>query len=254
MQSVSTADSGLPPRIGLTSYRNRATWGVWNDWADLLPAAYAESVAVAGGAPVLLPSPNPTAARSLDDLANAVLDGLDGLVLTGGPDLDPALYGAEPHPDAQRPWVERDAWEIALTKLALDRGLPTLCICRGLQALNVALGGTLIQHLPDHVGHEQHSPTPGNYARHPIQTAPGSRTAAIYGEQAEVSTYHHQAIDRLAEGLTPTAWADDRTIEAVELDGPSWVTGVQWHPEVSNGAELFGAFVAAAAANRSARV
>ena len=130
-----------------------------------------------------------------------------------------------------------------------------LCVCRGMQTLNVALGGTLIQHLPDLVGHDEHSPTPGVHGRHVIHTAPGTRVAAIYGTQAEVATYHHQAVDVLADGLVPTAWADDRTIEAAEGSGPSWLVAVQWHPEVFNGAELFADFVAASAQrSRSRRV
>jgi putative glutamine amidotransferase len=252
-EAVSTADAQLPPRIGLTSYRERAAWSVWDGPADLLPVTYADSVALAGGAPVLLPSPAATAARSVDDLANAVIAGLDGLVLTGGPDVDPARYGAERDPNTGHPRVERDEWELALTRLAVERGLPLLCICRGLQTLNVALGGTLIQHLPDRVGHEAHSPTPGIHGRHHIQTAPSSRIAGIYGEQAEVATYHHQAVDVLADGLTATAWADDRTIEAAEGDGSSWLVAVQWHPEVFNGAGLFVEFVAASVQDRSAQ-
>ncbi len=249
-----------PPRIGLTSYRNRARWGVWDEPADLLPATYAESVALAGGAPVLLPAPGSTARHSVDELAAAVLGGLDGVLLSGGADIDPARYGATPDPNSQHPSSDRDAWELALVHCALDRGLPLLCVCRGLQALDVALGGTLIQHLPDRVGHNGHSPTVGIHGRHRIRTDPGSRIAAIYGEQAEVATYHHQAVEVIADGLIATAWADDGTVEALErdprtLDGGApapWLVAVQWHPEVFNGLELFADFVAAAAAHSSA--
>jgi putative glutamine amidotransferase len=254
-EAVSTADAQLPPRIGLTSYRERAAWGVWDGPADLLPVTYADSIALAGGAPVLLPSPAATAARSIDDLAGAVLGGLDGLLLTGGPDVDPARYGSDRDPNTGPPRPERDQWELTLTRIALDSGLPLLCICRGLQTLNVALGGTLIQHLPDRVGHDAHSPTIGIHGRHRIHTAPATRIAGIYGEQAEVATYHHQAIDVLADGLTATAWADDRTIEAVEAadgGGSSWLVAVQWHPEVFNGEGLFVDFVAASAQHRAA--
>jgi putative glutamine amidotransferase len=251
---MSSADSPLPPRIGLTSYRNRASWGPWNESADLLPATYAESVGLAGGAPVLLPAPTANAARPVEDVARAVLGGLDGLVLTGGPDVDPARYGAEKDPNTQRPRTERDEWEIALVRLAVEVELPTFCICRGMQALNVALGGTLIQHLPDRLGHDDHSPTVGVHGRHAVRTAPGTRIAAIIGERAEVATYHHQAVDALAEGMVATAWADDGTIEAAELTGSGWLLAVQWHPEVANGAELFADFVAAAGAHRNARV
>jgi gamma-glutamyl-gamma-aminobutyrate hydrolase PuuD len=250
---MSRADFPLPPRIGLTSYRERAAWGGWDEPADLLPATYADAIALAGGAPVLLPSPSPTAARSVDDLAAAVLGGIDGLLLTGGPDVDPARYGAERDPHTGHPRIERDEWELALTRIAIERGLALLCVCRGLQTLNVALGGTLIQHLPDQVGHDAHSPTPGIHGRHVIHTAPSTRIAGIYGEQAEVATYHHQAVDVLADGLTATAWADDRTIEAAEGNGPSWLVAVQWHPEVFNGADLFVDFVAASAQPAAAR-
>jgi putative glutamine amidotransferase len=254
MSRMSSADSPSPPRIGLTSYRNRASWGVWNESADLLPANYAESVGLAGGAPVLLPAPAASATRSVEDLARAVLGGLDGLVLTGGPDVDPARYGAEKDPNTQRPKTERDEWEIALVRLAVELDLPTFCICRGMQTLNVALGGTLIQHLPDRLGHDEHSPTPGVHGRHAVRTAPDTRIAAIIGERAEVATYHHQAVDALAEGMVATAWADDGTIEAAELTGSGWLLAVQWHPEVADGAGLFADFVAAASAHSTARV
>jgi putative glutamine amidotransferase len=254
MSSAAGQIAHLPPRIGLTSYRNRASWGVWNESADLLPANYAESVGLAGGAPVLLPAPAASATRSVDDLARAVLAGLDGLVLTGGPDVDPARYGAEKDPNTQRPKTERDEWEIALVRLAVEIDLPTFCICRGMQTLNVALGGSLIQHLPDLLGHEDHSPTPGVHGRHVVRTAPDTRIASIIGEQAEVATYHHQAVDGLAEGLVPTAWSDDGTIEAAEHADASWLLAVQWHPEVFNGDELFADFVAAASAHSNAKV
>ena len=244
-----TAAPQPPPRIGLTTYRNRAAWGVWDEPADLLPATYAESVMLAGGAAVLLPSPGSTARHSVDELAAGVLDGMDGLLLSGGADIDPAHYGAARDLNTQHPSAERDAWELALVRLALARGVPLLCVCRGMQVLDVALGGTLIQHLPDRVGSEVHSPTVGVHGRHHIRTMPRSRAAAIYGEHAEVATYHHQAVDVLADGLVATAWADDGTIEAAELDGRAerpWLLAVQWHPEVFNGLELFTDFVQAA--------
>jgi putative glutamine amidotransferase len=251
---MSTANSQLPPRIGLSCYRERAAWGVWDEAADLLPASYAASVLRAGGAPVLLPAPDAGAARSIESLAEAVLVGLDGLLLTGGPDLDPAHYGAERHPSTQSPRAERDAWELVLARCALERELPLLCICRGMQTLNVALGGTLIQHLPDHLGHDDHSPTVGVHGRHVVHTAPGTRIAGVFGPRAEVATYHHQAVDVLADGLVPTAWADDQTIEAAEYAGASWLLAVQWHPEVHNGEPLFAEFVAACSPPSPVRV
>jgi gamma-glutamyl-gamma-aminobutyrate hydrolase PuuD len=249
---VRTSSSVRLPRIGLTAYRETASWGVWNQSADLLPAGYADGVVAAGGAALLLPSPGPGAA--LDEQAGSVLDGLDGLLLTGGPDVDPARYGADRDERTQAPRPERDAWEIALTHAAIGREMPVLCVCRGLQTLNVALGGTLIQHLPDRVGHDDHSPAPGQYGRHEVHTRPGTRIAQAYGERAEVATYHHQAVEVLAPGLVPTAWADDATIEAAESEGPSWLVAVQWHPEVFNGARLFTDFVAACAERSPASV
>jgi putative glutamine amidotransferase len=246
--AVLTDSDGLPPRIGLTAYRERAAWGAWDEAADLLPISYADAVSLAGGAPVLLPVPGATARRSLEELASAVLGGIDGLLLTGGPDVDPASYGADRDPHTQAPRLDRDDWEFALTRAALDQGTPVLCVCRGMQTLNVALGGTLIQHLPDQVGHDEHSPTPGVHGRHRIYTAPGTKVSGVYGEHADVATYHHQAVGELAPGLVPTAWTEDRTIEAAELAGDQWVVAVQWHPEVFNGAELFADFVAASAA------
>jgi putative glutamine amidotransferase len=237
-----------PPRIGLTTYRERAAWGVWDEPADLLPASYADAVAGAGGIAMLLPPLGADAAAVV-----AVLDGLHGLVLTGGADVDPARYAADRHERTGAPRSDRDAWETALALAALDRKLPLFAICRGMQVLNVALGGSLIQHLPDAVGHEDHSPTPGQHARHEVRLDPGSRIAALIGERATVATYHHQAVDRLADGLTPTGWAADGTVEAVECRGAvGWVLGVQWHPEVHDGAALFEDFVVASATYRAA--
>jgi gamma-glutamyl-gamma-aminobutyrate hydrolase PuuD len=200
---------------------------------------------------MLLTVPSATAGAQIDELAEVVLGGIDGLLLTGGPDIDPARYGALRDVHTQAPRMERDDWEIALTRAALARDLPVLCVCRGMQTLNVALGGTLIQHLPDLVGHDAHSPTPGIHGRHRVFTAPGTRVATSYGDNADVATYHHQAIDQLAPGLVATAWAEDRTIEAAELTGASWVVAVQWHPEVFNGSALFTDFVTVCAASAS---
>lgn len=231
------------PRVGLSTYRERAAWGVWDEPVDLLPATYADAVTDAGAAALLLPPSRPGSAS-----AAAVLDGLDGLVLTGGADVDPARYGAEPHSRFGGAREDRDGWETELARAALDRGLPVLAICRGLQLLNVTLGGDLLQHLPDAVGHEGHRPTVGRHGRHDVRTAAGSRVGRLLGDCTTVATYHHQAIDRLGACLTATAWADDGTVEAVEHDSAAWVVGVQWHPEVHDGAALFAGFVAACAA------
>jgi gamma-glutamyl-gamma-aminobutyrate hydrolase PuuD len=246
---VSTAERVLYPRIGLSCYREPASWGVWSEPADLLPVSYSAAVESAGGVPMLLPPLDP--ARAED-----ALDGVHGLLIAGGADVDPARYGAarDEHTGVARP--DRDAWEIALAQAAIARDLPVLAICRGLQVLNVALGGDLIQHLPDAVGHEGHCPTVGVHGRHPVRFAPGSRIEQLLGPSTETATYHHQAIARLGEQLTATGWADDQTVEAVDYAGASWVVGVQWHPEVFDGDRLFAGFVRACtetASHHSAR-
>jgi putative glutamine amidotransferase len=237
------------PRIGLTSYRETAQWGVWHSVADLLPARYADAIRRAGGAPMILP-PNDTNPAAE---AEAVLGGLDGLLVAGGADIDPARYGDARTAHCGQPRVDRDAFELALVHAALAVGLPVLGVCRGMQLLNVALGGSLIQHLPDLVGHELHSPTPGAHAEHEVRLAPTGLVAHAMGERLAVATYHHQAVDRLGTGLVPVGWADDDIVEAVELPGPAWVVGVQWHPEVSGAGGLFDDFVAACALERVPR-
>jgi putative glutamine amidotransferase len=239
--------SRIPPRIGLSAYRETAAWGVWNEPADLLAASYADAVVRAGGVALLLP---PAGVGAPEAAAGAVLDGLHGLALAGGADVDPARYGAARDRHTAPPRPDRDAWELALIRAALARAMPILAICRGLQVLNVALGGDLVQHLPDVVGHDGHCPVPGRHGRHPVRTAPGTRVAALLGPEAEVATYHHQAVGRLGAGLAATGWAADGTVEAVEgieAEAARWVVGVQWHPEVHDGGELFAGFVVACA-------
>jgi putative glutamine amidotransferase len=244
-----THSAELRPRIGLTTYREPAAWGVWSEPADLLPASYTDSVTAAGGVALLLPP----GATEPERAAAAVLDGLDGLVLSGGADLDPQRYSAERDERTGGARPDRDAWEIALAHGALERGVPLLAICRGMQVLNVALGGDLVQHLPDVVGSELHCPTVGAHGRHDVTFAAGSRVGAMFGTGATVATYHHQSVQRLATGLVPTAWATDGTVEALERAGSEWVVAVQWHPEVHAGAPLFDGFVAAAMRYRSTR-
>ena len=227
------------PRIGLTSYREVAEWGVWQQSADLLPATYAEAVRRVGGAPLLLP---PGGAEAE---AHAIVAGLDGLLLAGGSDIDPLRYGAERDPHTGPPRGDRDGTELTLLAAALAAGLPVLGVCRGMQVLNVYFGGTLIQHLPDVVGSEVHCPTVGAHGEHSVRMADQGRVAAAMGARADVATYHHQGIERLGEGLVAVGWADDGTIEAVEVAGEPWVVGVQWHPEVSGAGELFEHFIAA---------
>jgi gamma-glutamyl-gamma-aminobutyrate hydrolase PuuD len=241
--------SELPPRIGLTAYREVAAWGVWREPADLLPVTYAAAVHEAGGAAILLPP----GARHLEPAAESVLDGLHGLLLTGGPDVDPAHYGALRDSQTSAPRPDRDGWEITLARAALRRGIPLLGVCRGMQVLAVATGGSLVQHLPDVVGHDGHCPAVGAHGRHRVRLAAGSRVAAVAGGDAEVATYHHQAVDRLPDSVVATGWAEDGTIEAIEVAGAVWRVGVQWHPEVHNGADLFDAFVKECASARDGR-
>jgi gamma-glutamyl-gamma-aminobutyrate hydrolase PuuD len=227
------------PVIGLSAYSVRAAWGVWDVEAVLLPRAYVDAVERAGGLPVVLPP--------LPGVIEGVLPRLDGLLLAGGPDVEPRRYGQEPGPQTQPSRPERDAAELSLLATAVDARLPVLGICRGMQVLNVARGGTLIQHLPDAVGHDRHAPSPGVYGEHEVRVAAGSRLATVIGEWVGVPTYHHQGIDRLGDRLVPTAWADDGTVEALEDPELPFCVGVQWHPEVGTEPALFEALVAAAA-------
>lgn len=232
------------PVIGVTSYRERARWGLWDEPADVQFTLYADAVAAAGAVPVLLP---PVDA----ELATDTLRALDGVIVAGGADVDPARYGAERAARTGPPQAHRDAWELALTAAALEQHIPLLGICRGMQVLAVALGGTLVQHLPDLVGSDLHAPHPGAFAHHDVRLDGDSRLGALLGKRLTVATHHHQAVDRLGDGLRATGWADDGVVEAVELDDPgAWVVGVQWHPEAFEGAELFGGFVAECAARR----
>ncbi|MBO0815498.1 MAG: gamma-glutamyl-gamma-aminobutyrate hydrolase family protein, partial [Actinobacteria bacterium] len=229
------------PVIGLSAYSEPAQWAVWRAPAVLLPASYVQQVAAAGGIPVLLP-PLPGVA--------AAVSRLDGLILTGGGDIEPGRYGEAPHPRTTRVSEPRDAAELELLDAALGAALPVLGICRGMQLVNVARGGTLCQHLPEEAGHAS---APGAYGSHPIRVAPGTRLAEILGEDRhDVPAAHHQAVDALGDGLVATAWAADGVIEAVELprdgDGGPFVLAVQWHPEASTDRRLVEALVAAAAA------
>ena len=250
---MASNDSDRPPLIGVTTYLERAQTGVWDLPASFLPKVYLDAVTDAGGIAVLLP-PQPVS----PEIARAVLSALDGLIVSGGADVDPSRYGQSPHPRTGAPRTDRDAWEDALLTEAIAAELPFLGICRGAQMLNVALGGTLVQHLPDVVGTERYQPAPAVFGEGDVSIEPGSRLAALVGAEAQptlpVHFYHHQALDEVAEGLTVTARSADGVIEAVELDSVPFGLAVQWHPE-QNAADrrLFAGLVEAARTHRTRR-
>jgi putative glutamine amidotransferase len=240
--------SSTAPLIGLTTYLEQAQTGVWDTQASFLPKVYFDAVTRAGGIAVLLP-PQPVD----ESIANAVLDALDGLIITGGKDVDPARYDQEPHPTTDQPRLDRDAWEDALLTAAIERELPFLGICRGLQVLNVNRGGTLIQHLPDVVGSDRYNLGGGVFATNEVQVDPHTALAGLLEHSGAISvqSYHHQAVDELAPGLSVTARTDDGTVQAVELSGVPFGLAVQWHPEEdANDLRLFAGLVDAARSYR----
>ncbi|MEV7006055.1 gamma-glutamyl-gamma-aminobutyrate hydrolase family protein [Streptosporangium sp. NPDC051022] len=223
------------PVIGITCYVEPARFTVWETTTALLPYDYVDHVVRAGGQPVILPPAGEPA---------TVAGRLDGLILAGGGDIDPARYGRAPHEQTGYVRDFRDDAEFGLVAAALELRIPFLGICRGLQVLNVALGGSLHQHLPDVVGDRAHAPAPGLFGRMPVRPVPGSLTAEILGaDPTEVAHYHHQAVDEVGTGLAVTARAADGTVEAVELEGHPFALAVQWHPEASGESALFEALV-----------
>lgn len=243
--------SRRPPVIGLTTYLEQAKQGVWDVRAAFLPQVYFDAVTASGGIAVLLPPQHHSATEvSADVAADAVLDGLDGLIFTGGLDVQPELYGAERHPltDPARP--DRDAWEMALFHGADERRMPVLAICRGLQLVNVARGGTLHQHLPEALGTERFRVGGGVFANNTVQIDEGTALAEIVGErELDVHSYHHQGIDRLGDGLVATAHTDDGLVQAFESTRDGYLVGVQWHPEQDvEDRRLFAGLVRAASA------
>ena len=232
------------PLIGVTTYREQARWGVWDSRADVLHAQYADAVLAAGGVPVLLPP-----ASASDEVAAVVVSRIDGLVVSGGADVDPARYGEEPHPSTAAWREDRDAWETALLRAADEAGLPTLGVCRGMQLMAVAAGGSLVQHTPDVVGHDGHSPGADAFGTTEVTTVEASRLRALVGSRVEVGCHHHQTV-ATHPGFEATAWAADGSLEAMERPGPRFCLAVQWHPEVRDDASLFAGLVAAAAHGR----
>jgi putative glutamine amidotransferase len=233
------------PIVGITSYAESARWGVWEAPAALIPLSYVCAVEDAGGRALLVP-PNVEGVEE-------TLDALDGLVLSGGADLDPASYGAEAHPETNGVRPERDRAEIALLEGALARDMPVLAVCRGSQVLNIARGGDLVQHLPEVVGHEGHKETPGVFAEHDVDVLPETKLHDVIGERAPVKSHHHQGYGSLGEGLREAARAEDGTIEAIEDPSQRFALGVLWHPEEDEDAALFRALVEEARRYRGER-
>lgn len=227
--------SGARPLIGVSTYLEpEVRWGVWQLPAALLPAGYPRLVQAAGGLAAMVPPDDPGCAA-------AVVARLDGVVVAGGPDVEPARYGARPEERTGPPARRRDAWELALIEAALASGTPLLGICRGMQLLNVALGGTLIQHLD---GHREQV---GVFGTHTVKPVPGTLYESVVPEAStDVPTYHHQAVDRVGRDLVVSAYAEDGTVEAVELPSPAWALGVQWHPEMGEDTRVMAALVRAA--------
>jgi putative glutamine amidotransferase len=236
--SSSEARRGARPVIGITSYAEDARWGVWAEPAALIPLAYVQAVEKAGGRPLVVPPS--------DEGLEETLDALHGLLLSGGSDIDPEVYGAEPHPETNGVMQDRDRAEIALLRAALDRDMPVLAICRGSQVLNVARGGDLVQHLPEVVGDHKHKHTPGVYADHDVDLKPGTRLQKALGDRAPVKSHHHQGYGRIGDGLVEAAWAEDGTVEALEDPQRRFALAVLWHPEAGEDFALFEELVAEA--------
>jgi putative glutamine amidotransferase len=248
--------SGVPaprPALGILTPFTSASWGVWSMDAAVLPAHYVQAVNAAG-ALALLVAPDPAVAEDPDEL----LDRIDGLMLTGGTDLDPALYGEDAHPETQAFQRDRDDFEIALALRAIERDMPVLGICRGMQVLNVAHGGSLLQHLPESHGHEDHRRVPGSFdgSEHDVRLSEGSLAARAAGEHRHATrSHHHQGVARIGDSLVVSGIsALDDLPEAIERPDRSFVLGVQWHPEADPRSRVIAGLVEAAAEYRERRV
>jgi putative glutamine amidotransferase len=233
------------PIVGITTYLTQAAWSYWDQPAALIPAAYVRAVEEAGGSPLLVPP-----GASIDE----TLDAVDGLVFSGGSDLDPELYGADAHDETKGVVRERDDFELDLMRAALDRDVPVLAICRGSQVLNVARGGGIEQHLPDSLGDEKHRAVPGVFGEHAVDVVAGTRLAGIIGDKTVAKSHHHQGFGTLGAGLRETARADDGTLEGVEDPDRRFAVGVLWHPEEDDDRALFQALVEAAAERRAGKL
>jgi len=234
------------PVIGITAYAEPSVrWGVWDVPAAVIPLAYVRQVEAAGGRAVIVPPS--------EEGIEETLDALDGVLFSGGSDIDPSAYGQDAHPETNGTRPERDRGELALLRAALDRDLPVLAVCRGSQVLNVARGGDLVQHLPEVVGDEKHKHTPGVFADHEVEVEEGTRLASLLGERTAVKSHHHQGFGRVGDGLVEAAWAEDGTLEAVEDPSKRFALGVLWHPEEGEDAALFRALVDEAGRYREAK-
>jgi gamma-glutamyl-gamma-aminobutyrate hydrolase PuuD len=235
----------MRPLIGITTYLTLARFGAWEEESALVPADYVRAVERAGGRALLVPPS--------DDGVEETLDALDGIVFSGGSDLDPSTYGQDRHEATGGIVEERDRAELELLRAALARDMPVLAVCRGSQVLNVALGGDLVQHLPEVVGDEKHKELPGEFAEHDVAIEPETKLGALIGEHAPVKSHHHQGFGRLGDGLREAARADDGTIEALEDPSRRFTLGVLWHPEAGEDLRLFEALVHEAQDYRAAR-
>jgi len=232
------------PVIGICAAIESARWAAWEVEVNLSPRTYSLAVQRAGGLALILP-PDDVVAESPDEL----LDMIDGLILAGGSDIDPTAYGAKPDPETRGTHPERDRFEIGLGTRALERDMPVLGICRGMEMLNVIQGGTLTQHL----GSELHRHTPGAFTDHGVRLEAGSLAARVVGdEHTEVKSAHHQGLDELGEGVVASGYADDGLVEAIELPDREFAVGVLWHPEEDERSRVVGALVEEARTRRSA--
>jgi putative glutamine amidotransferase len=234
--------------IGISAAVERVRWGPWDEVVAMAVRSYVAAIQRAGALAILLPPDDAT------DVPDRLADRLDGVVLTGGSDVDPSCYGATPHPETKGTWPERDRFEIAMVRCALVRGLPVLGICRGMQIVNVARGGTLVQHLPDRLGADDHRHTPGWFGDHEVRLEPGSLAASAVGEELTVvKSHHHQGVDELGEGVVASGWSvSDGIVEALELADHPFALGVLWHPEEDHRSRVVAALVAASEGARLA--